>query len=246
MSKDRNYNETYACDVCKKDGRRLWRDYSTFLSHQTLICASCIHDELIAKAIDEGKMAPAAFVYKEQYGFTDQCGGRVPAITTEEGDTFWGYSSCPADRIIWWYAMPTYPDQLRLELDCQTNTAKHFVRQAQYMGKKWKEELDENNNLHFQLDSVKYWADGFDVTIWGQKVEPVDQNDPSAGYVRYGDYERRTLNGGDKIALWHGRAYVLPAWKKDLKDALLIMEFDQDGEAFVKQRLAEGKLSRAS
>lgn len=26
---------------------------------------------------------------------------------TEEGDTFWGYTSVPSDGVIWWKALPT-------------------------------------------------------------------------------------------------------------------------------------------
>lgn len=40
-------------------------------------------------------------------GSTDQIGWMVPAIPTEEGDTFWGYSSVPEAGIRWWVTLPT-------------------------------------------------------------------------------------------------------------------------------------------
>lgn len=36
-----------------------------------------------------------------------EIGWLVPAILTEEEDTFWGYTSCPTDRILWWTRLPT-------------------------------------------------------------------------------------------------------------------------------------------
>ena len=36
----------------------------------------------------------------------DQIGNLVPAIPTEDGETFWGYSSVPQDGCEWWYRLP--------------------------------------------------------------------------------------------------------------------------------------------
>jgi hypothetical protein len=33
-------------------------------------------------------------------------GSMAPAIPTEDGSTFWGYSSVPEDGCNWWYALP--------------------------------------------------------------------------------------------------------------------------------------------
>lgn len=40
---------------------------------------------------------------------TDQIGWRVPAVPTEENDTYWGYSSVPQAGLSWWERLPTRP-----------------------------------------------------------------------------------------------------------------------------------------
>lgn len=37
---------------------------------------------------------------------TDQIGWRIPAVPTEENDTFWGYTSVPEPGCIWWRNLP--------------------------------------------------------------------------------------------------------------------------------------------
>ena len=38
---------------------------------------------------------------------TDQIGWLVPAVPSEEGDTFWGYMSVPQAGCDWWDRLPT-------------------------------------------------------------------------------------------------------------------------------------------
>jgi len=40
---------------------------------------------------------------------TDQIGWRVPAVPTEDGGTFWGYTSVPQAGCDWWASLPTLP-----------------------------------------------------------------------------------------------------------------------------------------
>ncbi len=37
---------------------------------------------------------------------TDQIGWRVPAVPTEENDTYWGYTSVPTPGVDWWQNLP--------------------------------------------------------------------------------------------------------------------------------------------
>jgi len=81
----------YKCTKCGASGVQLWRDYQTCLENIELCCIDC--------AIKAGK--------KEGYdASSDSIGWRVPAVLTAEGDTFWGYSSVPEDRVAWWYGLP--------------------------------------------------------------------------------------------------------------------------------------------
>lgn len=120
-----NYNETYACTGCGEIGVKLWRDYNTCASAIELKCATCLTPS--RKFGDARDNEPEAndSPYDDDGVFTfrngDQLGGMVPAVTTEDGDTFWGYTSVPADRVQWWYSMPTYRDDA-LEIRCLENS----------------------------------------------------------------------------------------------------------------------------
>lgn len=94
---------SYTCGGCGKTGVKLWRDYQTFLDHQTLRCADCA-------AANQGKdisTMQQSGSYQSPDGFpTDQIGWLVPAVPTEENDTFWGYTSVPAAGCEWWARLP--------------------------------------------------------------------------------------------------------------------------------------------
>ena len=80
----------YTCGGCGATGVRLWRRWNTFVSHQSLTCMTCSELDQSATMM-EGH---------------DQIGSRIPAVPTEENDTFWGYSSVPDDAVQWWLGMP--------------------------------------------------------------------------------------------------------------------------------------------
>ncbi len=96
--------EDYKCGECGAHGVKLWRLYQTFLDHQQFTCAECS-----AKAEDKdisGINADGCMPCELGCGDTDQIGWRVPAIPTEELDTYWGYSSVPQPGCDWWRKLP--------------------------------------------------------------------------------------------------------------------------------------------
>lgn len=124
---------TYRCTECGAGGCKLWREYQTFLEHQTLACCDCAgkSEGKDVRAIDAGgkieltyrptrrqrrctarrglrgrrgaRRVPAEMTI----GRTDQIGWRVPAVPTEDGSTFWGYTSVPDAGVRWWRDLPT-------------------------------------------------------------------------------------------------------------------------------------------
>jgi hypothetical protein len=91
----------YRCGECGKADVRLWREYQTFLDHQTLRCVECA-------------MANQMHNYGDRKGLPyiaadlvdgDQIGWLVPAVPKADG-SFWGYTSVPDDGVEWWYAQP--------------------------------------------------------------------------------------------------------------------------------------------
>lgn len=50
---------------------------------------------------------PEAIETKIQRERTDQIGWMVPAVPTEDGTSFWGYTSVPQAGCVWWANLPT-------------------------------------------------------------------------------------------------------------------------------------------
>ncbi len=84
---------SYRCCLCGARGVKLWREYQTFLDHQSLLCAPCaarIGNKDISDIDSEGCRSSLG-------GRTNQIGWYIPAVPTEQNDTFWGYSSVPQE-----------------------------------------------------------------------------------------------------------------------------------------------------
>lgn len=97
----------YRCTICKASGVRLWRDYGTFLSHQTLHCFNCtiLHAGGPKRKYDWD-------IERRGPDYTpDDCeiDGLVAAIPTAEDDTFWGYTSVPSEGVAWWFGLTPRP-----------------------------------------------------------------------------------------------------------------------------------------
>lgn len=94
----------YVCSRCSAASSKLWRQYQTFLNHIELLCVDCAgadqHKD-VSEMDADGR-------YVSEHGWRiDQIGWLVPAIPTEEGDTYWGYTSVPEAGVRWWRALPT-------------------------------------------------------------------------------------------------------------------------------------------
>ncbi len=101
---------SYQCHNCGITGYKLWREYNTFLDYQTLLCAKCAAEDQEKDVCD----IDAQGRHSSDYGHgvrerADQIGWYIPAVPSEENDTFWGYSSVPQAGCEWWYNLPTLP-----------------------------------------------------------------------------------------------------------------------------------------
>jgi len=94
----------YVCGECGASEVKLWRRYQTFLNHQSLLCAAhtAADQHADVAAIDsEGRYLDP------QVGFrVDSVGWMVPAVPTDDGETFWGYTSIPQVGVDWWRGLP--------------------------------------------------------------------------------------------------------------------------------------------
>lgn len=86
----------YRCLICNAHGVRLWRDWNCIAVYITLRCYDCVIDKAEDKKDVLGKK------YTPE---STQIDGLCAAIPTAEGDTFWGYSSAPAEGCVWWRSL---------------------------------------------------------------------------------------------------------------------------------------------
>ena len=101
--------ETYKCQICGATHVKLWRQYQTSVECNTLICASCLSKMHKEKGFTP-KFVPTKYGgrWTNRYGQqrSDSIGSYVPAVPTEENDTFWGYTSVPQAGCQWWNGLP--------------------------------------------------------------------------------------------------------------------------------------------
>lgn len=90
----------YACQRCGAFGCKLWRRYQTVADEADLTCLACTEKEQGVKPADRTVDRAAI-------------GWRVLAIPTEDGTTFWGYTSIPSAGIAWWKRLPDAPVSTR-------------------------------------------------------------------------------------------------------------------------------------
>jgi len=88
----------YVCSVCGDSGVRLWRQSNTIASCIELMCRGCALKNQTGKGHMQGLEGIK----------TDCIGWLVPAVPTEEGNTFWGYTSVPPSGVKWWYSLPSW------------------------------------------------------------------------------------------------------------------------------------------
>lgn len=88
----------YKCDECGAHGVRLYRDYQTIARATRLLCTK--HAET---AGSEPRKVDAER--------PDQIGWMVAAVPTEDGETFWGFTSVPWNGVFWWRSLPTVAGQ---------------------------------------------------------------------------------------------------------------------------------------
>jgi hypothetical protein len=97
----------YVCTECSAHGCKLWRQYQTCADSISLLCANCAlkRNNLEGVTIDDsGKHRDSEALFA-----TDNIGWLVPAVPTEDGVTYFGYTSAPQDGVDWWVALPSYP-----------------------------------------------------------------------------------------------------------------------------------------
>lgn len=97
----------YACTTCGAYGCKLWREYQTCADDTILECCDCagISQKMDVSAIDSNGDVPQGDVLDGMRGCSIRW--RVPAIPTEDGCTFWGYTSVEAVPLAWWRRLPT-------------------------------------------------------------------------------------------------------------------------------------------
>lgn len=107
-----NYTSTtppagYHCHTCKRHGCKLWREYQTCAGYTELVCCDCAGKSQSKNVSDIDERGCRTDYGGGHRSRTDTIGWRVPAVPTEDGSTFWGYTSVPQAGCDWWYRLPT-------------------------------------------------------------------------------------------------------------------------------------------
>lgn len=93
----------YVCSDCKASGCKLWRNYNAVLSAVVLRCGQCA----LKNQNEQGPLNEDGTHFSPKINMQcDQIGWLVPAIPTEENDTYWGYTSVPQVGVLWWKRLP--------------------------------------------------------------------------------------------------------------------------------------------
>ncbi len=100
MTQDKsvNYSDTktpdwYSCAECGATNVRLYREYQTFLNHQILRCRKCA-------LINQNYEQPDSS--SEHSSSEHSIKWLVAAVPTEDGLSYWGYTSVPGEGVKWW------------------------------------------------------------------------------------------------------------------------------------------------
>lgn len=99
--------KAYRCTTCGVHGCKLWREYQTCADYTELVCCDCAaksQKKDISSIDDQGRSVCDPELPEMRHS---SIGWRVPAIPTEEGDTFWGFTSSPGPAVHWWETLPT-------------------------------------------------------------------------------------------------------------------------------------------
>jgi hypothetical protein len=115
----RSNRVTYVCTGCGAANCRLWREYQTMACYTRLLCCDCAEKDQQKKCHMPDSRDPTkkALVYdaelKCERHTSDQIGWFIPAVPTDDWDTFWGYTSVPYAGVTWWYNLPLRPKSKR-------------------------------------------------------------------------------------------------------------------------------------
>lgn len=85
----------YRCTMCGISGVRLYRESHTLADQVKLRCRACACNELGREPTP---------------GPEHSFGHFVAAVPTEDGETFWGYTSVPDAGVRWWDSLPKFDD----------------------------------------------------------------------------------------------------------------------------------------
>lgn len=108
--------DNYYCGECLARDCKLWRPYQT--NHIQLYCADCAaadQGKNITAMGDDGKFVDSGTDGKDANGNTiitlektDTIGWLVPAVPTEDGTGYWGYTAIPEKGVKWWRRLPSH------------------------------------------------------------------------------------------------------------------------------------------
>jgi hypothetical protein len=103
--------DNYRCTSCGAHGVKLWRQYPC-VDDSELECSVCVgqSQHVDVSTIDADGLIKTDIGHSNQIGQSSpDSPGRVPAVPTADGSTYWGYPKIPDKALAWWRRLPTQP-----------------------------------------------------------------------------------------------------------------------------------------
>jgi hypothetical protein len=94
----------YKCTKCGAPGCKLWRQYQTFANSIKLLCVDCSAADQSMQLVELRE--DGTHQHRADGWRCDQIGWLVPAVPTEDGESYWGYTSVPEPGVQWWKRLP--------------------------------------------------------------------------------------------------------------------------------------------
>lgn len=129
----------YCCSKCGAKNQKLWRQWNTLADFIQLLCffCACIDQKLDADKTD----------------VRDQLGHLAAAVPTEDGKTFWGYTSVPSAGVAWWWRLPPASEEREVEPEQPRPEPPDYKAQVEYC-------IEADSNTAFRL--WQHWHNAFD------------------------------------------------------------------------------------
>lgn len=131
----------YLCAQCGATHCKLWRQYNTF--GPDLLCAECAAGDQAVDISDMDSDGRYPSTLLPGHHRIDQIGWLIPAVPTEEGGAYWGYTSVPELGCAWWRRLPNAEDKAYVALRWARDSLDRAITDGMQIMDEWRDWLEQ-------------------------------------------------------------------------------------------------------